>query len=87
MRKRKEEVQTDLLKECMQKHVEWLQGVLSASDIYERGTKDGIKDLKKQLSYCSVVLSNPLELSKEEREFLLIEYSPVSNLSQLFNKV
>lgn len=74
MIKQKPSVQTELISKCLNKHIEGLEEQVIQSDLL--GSKVvGVEDVRRQIRYCRRVLDAPLELCKEEKEFLLIEYS------------
>ena len=75
-RKDKQAAERELLKRCLKKHIDRLEKQrLWASLIPGRASKEDLGTLQKQIDDCWRLLSVPEQMSKEDREFLIAEYS------------
>lgn len=78
-RKDKQAIERELLGRCLKKHINRLKEQKAwAAFRYGRSAKEDLERLGKQLEDCWHLLSAPEEMSKEDKEFLIAEYS--SNL-------
>lgn len=73
MIKQKPSVQTELITKCLSKHIEGLEERIVQSNLPGSKVMD-VEDVRRQIRYCRFVLDDTIELYKEEREFMLIEY-------------
>lgn len=75
-RKDKKAAQTELLRRCLKKHIDRLkEDRLWGSLVPGRASKEDVEALQKQIDSCQQLLSTPEQISKEDREFLITEYS------------
>jgi hypothetical protein len=72
MRGEKEKIQDELIKNCLRKHVAWLQ-----EQILWRASKSVLEEAQGQLEHCRRMLVDPSALTEGEKDFLLTEHSYV----------
>jgi predicted transcriptional regulator len=78
-RKDKKAAEVELLSRCLKKHIDRLeQQRMWAAFRYGRSATEDVERLQKQIDDCWRLLSTPEQMGKEDREFLIAEYS--SNL-------
>ena len=70
MRGEKEQLQEELLKQCLRKHIAVL-----VEQITWRATKGALEEMKTQLERCRYLLIYPTQVTEQEKIFLLTEYS------------
>ena len=75
-RKDRKVAEKELLRRCLKKHIDRLKEQrLWASLIPGRASKEDLETLQKQIDDCWRLLSAPEQMSKEDTEFLIAEYS------------
>lgn len=75
-RKDKKAAERELLRRCLKKHIDRLkEDRLWGSLVPGRASREDLEILQKQISGCRQLLSVPEQMNKEDREFLVAEYS------------
>jgi len=76
MRKQKQLVQAELLKKCLKRHIDFLvEQIFWSGHVAGRITKEGIEELRRQVDHCHYLIGDLSKLRKEEKAFLISEYS------------
>lgn len=75
-RKDKEAAERELLSRCLKKYIDSLEEQrLWGSLIPGRASREDLETLQKQIDKCWRLLSAPERMNKEDKEFLIAEYS------------
>jgi len=75
-RKDKQAAEMELLSRCLKKHIDRLdEQRVWAGFRYGRSAKEDVERLQKQIDDCWRLLSTPEQMGREDREFLIAEYS------------
>jgi len=75
-RKDKKAAERELLSRCLKKHIDTLEEHrLWTSLIPGRASREDLETLQKQIDNCWRLLSAPEQMNKEDKQFLIAEYS------------
>jgi hypothetical protein len=73
-RKDKRALRRELLKLCMKKHIDYLKSSRNWAQLSNKPSPQRIMELEKQIADCQRLLAHPARITKEDREYLLVEY-------------
>jgi len=74
-RKDKQATQRELLRRCLMKHIERLKEQRLWAGLRPGCSEEDLERLERQIDDCRSLLSRPSKIRKEDREFLIAEYS------------
>ena len=75
MRKEKTALKRELLKACLKRHIAKLKNSLSWVCMLPSTPEGRAEELERQVADCQRLLASPSRITKQDRDFLLAEYS------------